>query len=164
MTSMNTNLVYRGCKRDQPRVPILARFLRHVRQEGECLVWTGSLTGGGYAQFRVPKFGGGWQHIQAHRWAWEQVYGPLPKHLDLDHLCRNRRCVNLWHLESVTRSINVLRGVGRRNGAQFQLSKTHCPAGHEYGGANLLYENNGRARRCRACKNARQRRAKKETL
>lgn len=60
-----------------------------------CLVTTGQLNNGGYGPHR-------------HRWIRE--YGPIPAGMDLDHLCRNRWCVNPDHLELVTRRENLARG------------------------------------------------------
>jgi hypothetical protein len=68
--------------------------------------------------------------------------------MDLDHLCRNRCCVNPAHLEPVTRKVNLGRSplVGRGAGTA-QTAKTHCPQGHEY-----TPENTRIARGKRYCK------------
>lgn len=50
--------------------------------------------------------------VLAHKWIWEDRNGPVPDGMDLDHLCRNRSCVNPDHLEPVSRAENILRGVG----------------------------------------------------
>ena len=84
----------------------------------------------------------------AHRVVYKILVGDIPEGLDLDHLCRNRACVNPDHLEPVTTKVNVLRGVGAcaRN-----ARKTHCPRGHTLEGDNLLLHKGGRARVCREC-------------
>lgn len=71
----------------------------------------------------------------------------IPDDLQLDHLCRNRLCVNPSHLEPVTCRENVLRGNGR---CAANAKKTHCPRGHAYAGANLLIGTKGE-RCCRKC-------------
>ena len=95
-----------------------------------------------------PKISGRLQ--MAHRLAYEVLIGPIPKGLELDHLCRNRACYNPWHLEPVTHKENVRRGTSHNGG------KTHCPAGHEYNEENTHVGSAGR-RECRVCKKLLQR-------
>lgn len=72
-----------------------------VDAETGCWNWTGAMSPNGYGQSR----GSG-----AHREIYQRFKGPIPEGLTLDHLCRNRRCVNPEHLEAVTQSTNVRRG------------------------------------------------------
>lgn len=74
-----------------------------------CWVWQLSITPNGYGQHAKP---GGRGTTSAHRVYYEQERGPVPAGLDLDHLCRVRACVNPDHLEPVTRSENLRRGLG----------------------------------------------------
>lgn len=67
----------------------------------ECWPWKGSIHWEGY---------GAYNGRVAHRLVYEQLIGPVPPGLQLDHLCRNRRCVNPHHLEPVTARVNILRG------------------------------------------------------
>lgn len=60
--------------------------------------------------------------LMAHRYGWEDLYGPLDPALDLDHLCRNRRCCRPGHLEPVTPLVNMQRSA--------PATKTHCVNGH----------------------------------
>ena len=75
-----------------------------------CWNWLKRLQPNGYA-FGV-NFSGNNARGAMHRTTWELVFGPVPQDLDLDHLCRNRKCVNPDHLEPVTRKENVRRGAG----------------------------------------------------
>lgn len=52
--------------------------------------------------------------MYAHRAMYEQVIGPIPEGMDLDHLCRQPRCINPDHLEPVTRAKNLQRGNGTK--------------------------------------------------
>jgi len=91
---------------------------------------------------------------QAHRVLYEWTVGPVPAGLELDHLCRVRRCVRPSHLEPVSRRENLLRGVTI---PAAHVAKTHCPAGHPYVGANLELRPRG-YRVCRTCHRERSRR------
>lgn len=115
------------------------------RDPNGCLVWTGRIVFGGYGSMRVDG-----RERKTHVIAWEMVNGPVPAGLQLDHLCRNRACMEPTHLEAVTGRENTLRGEGIT--AQ-RARQTHCIHGHELAGANLI-ERPGR-RECRACKDDR---------
>lgn len=82
-----------------------------VVEPSGCWTWIGARAGGagrgGSLYGYVHKDG---RMQPAHRAYWEATNGPVPEGLDLDHLCRNRLCVNLDHLEPVTRLENILRG------------------------------------------------------
>jgi HNH endonuclease len=83
------------------------------------------------------------------------LVGPVPEGLELDHLCRNRACVNPAHLEPVSHRENVLRGASF---AAINAVKTHCiHDGHPFDDVNTIVRPEGR-RGCRACMNAAQRR------
>jgi hypothetical protein len=87
------------------------------------------------------------------------TYGDIDPTLTIDHLCRNRACVNPAHLEQVSMRVNTLRGVGFT--AQ-NARKTHCPKGHPYSESNTFPANKHVrgtvvARACRTCQNERRR-------
>lgn len=73
---------------------------------GPCWVWTGFQMPNGYGQFKA----GHQVHAYAHRWSWQEANGPIIGDLTIDHLCRNRLCVNPSHMEMVTRGENTRRG------------------------------------------------------
>lgn len=84
----------------------------HVVDEATgCWNWTGATSWGGYGRVGVP---GARRTQNAHRAYYEAARGPVAPGLDLDHLCRNRQCVNPDHLEPVTRAVNAHRGRGTK--------------------------------------------------
>lgn len=89
------------------------RFWGYVDQSAgpaECWPWTGPQNGHGYGRFYTRRLEPR-QHA-AHRLVWQLLRGPIPSNRELDHLCRNRICVNVRHLEVVTSRENTLRGEG----------------------------------------------------
>lgn len=124
------------------RTSIGERFWGKVTElESGCLEWTGTKTMG-YGRFWWNSRLG-----QAHRFAYEFVKGNIPKDMSLDHLCRNRGCVNPEHLEAVSLRENILRGDGV---AAIHARATHCPQGHPYDSDNTYVTPKGH-RDCRAC-------------
>jgi len=117
------------------------RFFGYVAQAGDCWAFA-QLSPDGYGRFW---FAG--KQVRAHRWAFEFMVGSIPDGLVLDHLCRNRACVNPDHLEPVTQRINTLRG--ETLPAQ-NILKMLCARGHRLDGNNLRRDARGR-RRCREC-------------
>lgn len=125
---------------------VAERFWAKVEKSDECWRWRASLSHYGYGQFNV-----GGKCRYAHRIAYESVRGPVDASLDLDHLCRNRWCVNPAHLEPVTRGENVLRGKSR-GGREAVAARTHCPKGHAFSDENTARRSNRSGRECRICK------------
>lgn len=134
----------RAGERVSRRMTPAERFWSKVDKSGECWLWTASVISGprgGYGQFRSG--GQGSKMVKSHVWAYEQVVGLVPEGSVLDHLCRNRRCVNPDHLDPVTVRENVRRGAGA-------ALKTECKNGHPYTADNVRVLSNG-WRTCRLC-------------
>lgn len=127
------------------------RFAEKWREDQNgCHVWTAKKNAEGYGYFWL-----GGRDRRAHRIAWEWAKGPITEGRQLDHLCRNRACVNVDHLEPVTCRENVLRGVGP---AAVNARKVQCVRGHELGAENVSPHSLRRGdRECRTCMNARKR-------
>ena len=71
---------------------------------------------------QVNQYGYGRAHhkgrtVTVHRAVYEELVGPIPEGLQLDHLCRNRACYNPAHLEPVTQTENIRRGFAARGAA-----------------------------------------------
>lgn len=109
--------------------------------DDECWEWNGYKNPGGYALIRFSKY-----NIRAHRYAFETYIGPIPEGLVLDHICRNRGCVNPHHVRPMTRVENML--IGTRSNQN--KGKTHCIRGHEFTPENTIVSNGKRG--CRICK------------
>jgi hypothetical protein len=136
----------------------VARFWSRVDKTPTCWIWTGHLNKPtAYGHFRIADDAPGVKSkILAHRLSWYLFGNTVPEGMELDHLCRNRRCVNPAHLELVTHTENVRRGVSP---SALHAQKTHCPQGHPLSGSNLKLSKNGKgriARCCRICKDKQQ--------
>lgn len=113
--------------------------------ESGCWQWTRPLDNG-YGRFWING-----RTRLAHAVSYEMHVGAIPAELHIDHLCRNRGCVNPDHLEPVTPGINVLRGIGL---SATNARKTTCKRGHPLSGENLRINVHG-ARECKECQRER---------
>lgn len=122
-----------------------------INSESGCWEWQGGVTGSGYGYF--------WHKgrmQRAHRVVFMLNGYQLDDSKCLDHLCRNRRCVNPQHLEEVSFTENILRGESlfAKNAA-----KTHCHRGHEFTEANTYRYRGGKSRMCLRCRDLRRQKA-----
>ena len=116
---------------------------------GDCRTWARGVNGRGYGNMFV-----GGVTKSAHRVAYEALVGPIPEGLHIDHLCRNKLCINPLHLEPVTCAENNRRGLSPEITRRINGDKTHCKNGHEFTPSNtyLARLKDGRTRRsCRIC-------------
>ena len=117
------------------------RFMLQVAKDERtgCWEWTGTCQPNGYSAFFVDG-----RLLRGHRWSYEHFIGPIPDGLQIDHLCRNRRCVNPEHLEPVTARENTRRAM-----------RAACVNGHDFTPENV-YMHSGK-RYCRECRRNRNR-------
>lgn len=107
-----------------------------------CWEWLGSHNGKGYGIFWYEN-----SYRAAHRFGYAMMRSPIPDGLQLDHLCRNRGCVNPWHLEPVTALENQMRGLPHR------ATPSMCPKGHLYSPENTYVPpSKPHLRMCRTCR------------
>ena len=127
---------------------VLERFWTKVSIAfGDCWEWLGYRQPNGYG-----RFWNGERAVPAHRYIYEVMIGTIPDGYEPDHLCRNRGCVNPYHLELVTRQENTKRGLLPEIMRKHQSSKTHCPQGHPYDEANTYYRKDKNGRECKTCR------------
>lgn len=124
------------------------RALTRYTVDGEtgCHISTYSCGSHGYAQV-------GWQvtpgeirvrsTTTAHRAAWTAIHGTIPAGMTIDHLCKNRRCVNVDHLRMLTNYENARRTHGR----DWPLGQ--CVNGHS--NKHLGYFDGGKKLHCSIC-------------
>ena len=129
---------------------ISERFNSKTMYAGDCIVWCGSIATKGYGQIWLDG-----RMQQAHRVAFEMHYGPIKEDLQLDHLCRNRACVNVGHLRQVTNRENQL-APGSLSPCAINHARTECAQGHSFTESNTIWLKRG-TRICRTCRNAIQR-------
>lgn len=123
------------------RVPDMA-YQRVELSDSGCWLWTGKVGKNGYGRVHHPA-----GELYAHRLFFTYYFGLPADGLQLDHLCRVRRCVSPDHLEAVTARENVLRG---QSACAENAQKDECVHGHSLADAYVLTRRNGE-RVCREC-------------
>jgi hypothetical protein len=124
---------------------IAAVFLENAGRD-QCWDWPNGRNQYGYGTY-LDEQG---KRRSAHRVAYEMAKGTIPDGLVIDHLCRNRACINPAHLEAVTTRTNVLRSSCK---TALNFRKTHCKNGHEFTPENTYTPKTkyGGGRICRTC-------------
>jgi hypothetical protein len=120
----------------------IAQLDRHSAPDGDCIVWTGHRNDCGYGRTEF-RHDGTRIRTGAHRAAWLARVGDIPAGLEVDHLCKNRLCLRIDHLELVSHPENI-----RRSGPPSTWDR--CKAGHPFDEANTARREGGK-RRCRIC-------------
>lgn len=118
------------------------RILDHVSisESTGCWEWTGRLNPKGYGKIHADRY------RRVHRVAYECFVGPLIEGLTIDHLCKNKRCVNPKHLEQVTLAENMARAGLTLHGG------SHCMRGHEFTEDNIYWRADKGTRECKRCR------------
>lgn len=126
----------------------LDRFLSKVNKTNTCWYWTAYVRPDGYGAFRPTKG----NMVNAHRYSYKTFVGELVSGMHIDHLCRNKTCVNPKHLQQVAPAENTRRGISGRLTKDRHKLVTHCPSGHEYTETNTIYSISSDGYKCRKCK------------
>ena len=123
----------------------IKRFIKYLKiTETGCWEWQGAIDKkDGYGYFTLGKL------EYAHRSSYKLFKGEIEKGLQIDHLCRNRPCVNPDHLEPVTPKENTMRSPIAP--ASVNAKKTQCNRGHEYTSMTMKIIKSTGERRCRVC-------------
>lgn len=128
-----------------PRLPWPRNLLSRLEfKEDGCVEYVG----GGHKTAGYGAVWNGKRTLPAHKAMWELMVGPVPDGLELDHLCRNRACVNVGHLEPVTHVVNTMRSDWP---AAVNARKTECLRGHPFDEVNTYVNPSNGRRRCRQC-------------
>lgn len=128
-----------------------AKFLMKVVRDAKtgCWDWSGSL------HPRYGRFDFRGDRKLAHRAAYEFFVGPIPMGMQIDHVCRNTRCVNPLHLQPVTSATNVLRHVIAEFGEVGIPGGKFCRHGHDLSVVGVADHKGNRS--CRECNRIRRR-------
>lgn len=124
----------------------MEKLPKHIKNKidftDSCWLWTGTL----YNGYGNTSYMG--KSSLAHRATFSIIKGEISNNLVIDHLCRNRNCVNPEHLEAVTPRENILRGASP---SAIYAKRTHCNKGHKFNRTNTLVREDNNSRRCKIC-------------
>ena len=127
------------------------RFNNYWKSVGDCKLWQNYLDKDGYGTFYFRK-----KPRRAHRVSYFFVHGAIHDNMVIDHICKNRNCVEPTHLRIVTAKENSLKNsnsVGAVN-----ARKTKCSNGHPF---DRKY---GKQRYCSVCQSEKTKRLRKKWL
>ncbi len=146
----NTAAKYRAAKAvlRKPRPTAKERFFKFIQKTNSCWIWIGARCGGNGGKAEYGAFAHSKKQGYAHRFSYELTNGPIPKGLHIDHLCKNKLCVNPDHLEAVTHRENLMRGETLPG---INAKKTYCKREHEFTTENTYVTPKGRS--CKICRN-----------
>lgn len=177
MTTITTHKGARIDLTERDVARIKARIAKCVVEESTgCVIWDGEIAQGGYGRMWIRG-----ANRRIHRVSYEVHVGQIPSGLVIDHLCRNRRCVNHAHLEPVTPAENMRRSprfAEWKRPAEKTLiwdtkvllrmyPRSHCANGHELVPDNIFYRKHrpagaGYCRKCALQYHAKRRQAKRQ--
>ena len=124
-----------------------------VVSKDDCWLYARYTNPEGYASKTFPTKEGSFARVYIHRIMYEDSFGLIPKGLEIDHLCEEKRCINPDHLEAVTHKENTRRGLVKNR-------LTHCKRGHEFTDDNTVLTPNRYNTKVRTCKTCRALRAR----
>lgn len=119
-------------------------FWSKIDKTNDCWNWTAATDRDGYGVWSV-RHGKTLKQYRSHRLSYLFANEKLDETLTIDHLCKNKKCVNPDHLEQVSAIENI------RRSESFHGTKSHCKNGHEFNELNTRL--NGTFRICRTCHN-----------
>lgn len=134
-------------------LPVRVRRKISIDSVTGCWKWTGYIKSNGYGTVGIGTREQGKDH--AHRFVYSRLVASIPEGLEIDHLCRNRSCVNPTHMRLVSHAENM------RVARNWNREKTHCKHGHEFTEDNTGITAQG-FRFCKACRRARSAKYRKD--
>lgn len=121
---------------------VFSRFIRKVEKTPCCWLWTASKCNGGYGAFNI-----GGEIVRVHSLS-VKLSGRKSAELHVDHICRNRACLNPSHLDIVTARVNTSRG---NSLSAINSRKTECLRGHRFSAGNTYYRKDRNGKFCLIC-------------